>query len=362
MYKGGYSVLLMTIIISAVGLVLALNNLSTSTQITKNNIDITDSAQSQARARTCTEIALKKLKSYSFYGGDETLTDEKCRIFTVENSTNNSSKIIKVKSGDFILETKVKQINPTIIIEYQKQIASSDLDQNNPYVVDPIALRLWLKADRAEANNGQPVFNVSNASDDIVSFAQLTTQSSLAPKLFTNAINNRPALRFDGTDDFLTGTTTSIQGDNGLSVIVVGKSSSASTNQTYIGKFDSTNNEREWRLQNDDFIATESATAETANETVNFANNTNLRIISATWAPNQSSSVNINNAAGVSAVTPVVSISTTTEPIIVGASLQGSTSFLSGDIAEILIYNKKLSDAELTKVRTYMNTKYNIYL
>lgn len=360
MYKGGYSVLLMTIIMSAVGLVLALNNLATSTQITKNNIDITDSAQSQARARSCTEIVLKRLKAYSFYGGDETLTNEQCRIFTIKNSTNNS-KLIQVKSGDFILETKVSQINPSIIIEYQKQIASSNLNQNNPYVVDPTALRLWLKADRAETNNGQPVFNLSNASDDIVSFAQLTTQSNLAPKLFTTAINNRPALRFDGIDDFLTGTTTSIQGNNGLSVIVVGKSNSASTNQTYIGKFDSTNNEREWRLQNDDFIATELANAETANETVSFTNNTNLRIISATWAPNQSSSVSINNGAAVSAITPVTSISTTTEPIIVGASLQGSTSFLNGDIAEILVYNKKLSTTELTKIATYLNTKYNIY-
>lgn len=359
MYKSGYSVMLLTIIISAVGVAIAISALSDSTQIAKTNINVMDANLSESKNYSCVEKVFTKLKAYKFYGGDETFTDG-CRVYTI-SGIGNSTRIIQTKVDSIILETKITQINPKIVIEYQKQITTSELDQNNPYVIDSLALRLWLKADRAEVNNGQPVLRLNNATDDLIDFAQLSNQLNLAPKLITNAIKNRPALRFDGVDDFLTGTITSIQ-NTGLSVIVVGKANSIGNNQTYIGKFDATNNEREWRLQNDDFIATELATAETANETINFANNTNLRIIVATWSPNQLASINVNNEATINATTPAVaSISTTTEPIIIGSNAQGSTSFLNGDIAEILVYNKRLSTDELNKIRTYFNNKYTIY-
>jgi hypothetical protein len=362
MYRSGYSVLLLTIIISTIGVSLAVSALSNSTQIARTNINIADAVLSKSKAASCVEKVFTKLRSYKFYGGDETF-ENGCRVYTI-SGVGNSERIIHVKVASSILETKIKQISPNIIIDYQKQITNDDLIQqqiNNPYLIDPLALRLWLKADRAEVNNNNLVFSVKNATDDLIDFAQVTNIPSLAPKLITNGINNRPVLRFDGIDDFLSSTTTSIHTNNGLSVIVVGKTATTTNNQTYIAKFDTTNNEREWRLQNDDFIATELATAETANETVSFANNTNLRIISATWAPNQLASVNINTETAINATSPTVaSISTTSEPIIIGANYQGSTGFLNGDIAEVLVYNKKLTTDELTKIRAYLNSKYNI--
>lgn len=361
MYKSGYSVLLLVIIVSAVGAVFAFSTLVTSTQVARNNINLTGYFDDLSKSRSCTEKVFAKLRAYKFYGGDETLSSEQCRIFTISGK-GNAERVIQVKRGDVILETKIKQIFPEIIIDYQKEVSSSSIDPNNPYFIDPLSLRLWLKADRAETNDQQSVFSLKNATDDLIDFAQLTSMPSLAPKLIENAINNRPALRFDGVDDFLTSTTTSIQSNNGLSIILVGKANTTTANQTYIGKFDATSNEREWRLQNDNFIATELATAEVSTEIVNFTNSTNLRIISATWAPNQLSKVKINNTTDIVAVNPAVaSISTTTEPIIIGAHYQGSTGFLNGDIAEILVYNKQLGTDELNKVITYLNNKYSIY-
>ena len=163
----------------------------------------------------------------------------------------------------------------------------------------------------------------------------------------------------------MTGSTTSIHsntiGTGGITVIIVGRSNSASTNQTYISKFNATANKREWRLQNDDFIATDIATAEQPNETVSFTNNTNLRIITARWAPSTTSSININNIAPLNAIASFATISSTDTPIIVGAQQNGINGFFSGDIAEILIYNKRLSDTELSSINNYLNTKYTIY-
>jgi len=354
MYKSGYSVLLLTIIISTIGVALAVNDLSNSTQVARTNINITDVVFDQSQAKSCVEKVFAKLRAYEFYGGDETFTDG-CRVYTI-SILNDGTRTIHTKVDSTILETKIKQINPSIVIDYQKPITIAELNQsqvNNPYLIAPSALRLWLKADRAEANNGQPVLSVKNATDDLIDFAQLTTQSSLAPKLITNAINNRPALRFDGIDDFLTSTTTSIHTTNGLSIIVVGKTSNtASANQTYISKFNIIN--KEWRLQNDEFNIVDN--------TLSFSNNnTNFNILSALWSPtNPQLSISINNNT-TSSATGATTIATTNEPIIVGANNQGSTGFLNGDIAEILVYNKKLSDTELNKVRTYMNNKYNLY-
>jgi hypothetical protein len=354
MYKSGYSVLLLTIIISTIGLALAVNALSNSTQIAKTNINITDAVLNKSQASSCVEKVFAKLRSYKFYGGDETFEDG-CRVYTI-SGIGNTERIIHTKVESTILETKIKQIKPNIIIDYQQPITIAELNQsqeNNPYLIAPSALRLWLKADRAEANNGQPVLSIKNATDDLIDFAQVNTASNLAPRLITNAINNRPALRFDGVDDFLTSTTTSIHTTNGLSIIVVAKTSNiANSNQTYISKFNTTN--REWRLQNDEFNI--------VNNVLNFSNsNTNFNILSALWEPTSPQlSIAINNNSATT-TTGAATITNTSEPIIVGANNQGSTGFLNGDIAEILVYNKKLSTDELNKVRTYMNAKYNLY-
>jgi hypothetical protein len=360
MYRSGFSVLLLTITVCAVGVSLALSALSSSTQVAKTNIDTVSAATDESQARNCTEKVLAKLKLYKFYGGDETFVTEKCRVYTITGS-GNSTRLIQVKRGNKILETKITQINPKIIIEYQKFVTSTSLDSNNPYVIDSLALRLWLKADRAESNNGQSVIRIKNATDDLISFAQSPITPNFAPTLITNAINNRPALRFDGIDDFLTGTATSIGNTTGLTVIVVGKSIDISTNQTYISKFNASDNKREWRLQNDNFIATDIATAEQTNETVPFTNNTDLRIITARWAPSTTGSININNIAAINATASFSDITSTDTPIIVGAQQNGLSGFFKGDIAEILVYSKKLSDSELIAVNTYFNTKYVIY-
>ena len=351
MYKSGYSVLLLTIIVSVIGVTLAISALSNSTQIAKTNINITDAVLDKAKAFSCVEKVFAKLRSYKFYGGDETFEDG-CRVYTI-SGIENSERIIHTKVDFIILETKIIQIQPTVVIDYQKQISNEVLTQkqvNNPYLIAPSSLRLWLKADKAEVNNGQPVFSVKNSTDDLINFAQVTTTPNLSPKLITNAINNRPALRFDGIDDFLTSTTTSIHTTNGLSIIVVGKTSNtANNNQTYISKFNTTN--KEWLLQNDEFNV--------VNDTLNFSNNnTNFNILSALWAPSSPQlSLAINNNTA-STFTGDDTITNTIEPIIVGANAQGGASFLNGDIAEILVYNKKLSTDELNKVRSYLNNKY----
>jgi len=353
MYKSGYSVLLLTIIISTIGVALAVNSLSNSTQIARTNINITDAVLNKSKASSCVEKVFAQLKAYRFYGGDETFEDG-CRVYTI-SGIGNSERVIHTKVESSILETKIKQINPNIIIDYQKQITNDELIQqqiNNPYLLDPLSLRLWLKADRAEANNGNPVLSIKNSTNDLINFAQLPNATNLAPILITNGINNRPILRFDGIDDFLTSTTTSIHTNNGLSIIVAGKiNNNASNNQTYIAKFSAVN--REWRLQNDEFNI--------LNNTLNFSNNnTNFNILTALWSPDSPQlSLSINNSA-FSTITGATSIPETNEPIIVGSNSQGSTGFLNGDIAEILVYNKKLSTEELNKVRAYLNNKYNL--
>ena len=46
----------------------------------------------------------------------------------------------------------------------------------------------------------------------------------------------------------------------------------------------------------------------------------------------------------------------------IGWVLEGAAkNYLKGDIQEIIIYNKAVSDADRDKIKNYLNNKYNIY-
>ena len=48
-------------------------------------------------------------------------------------------------------------------------------------------------------------------------------------------------------------------------------------------------------------------------------------------------------------------------PFYVGRSVQGGDAYFKGKIAEILLYNRRLTDNERAVVRNYLNNKYNLW-
>jgi hypothetical protein len=185
------------------------------------------------------------------------------------------------------------------------------------------------------------------------------------PTLRHTGLNNLPTLAFDGLDDFMTGPTDILHSNtNGLSIFVVGKSTVANGQQTFVGKYDRINNEREWRLQNDDVIVTEEATSLGLNEPAEYTEaQDDFRLLSGIWTPGEVLQSYVDGSIGNTASNPPVStITTTSEPVLLGSTTDSPSSFfLTGEIAEVIVYNRALSDTERQSVETHLNTKYNLY-
>lgn len=376
MYKSGYTVLLLTIIVSVIGTALAISSLSTSTQVGKNAINITESELNLSQARSCTDKVLSKLRAYTFYTGDETLMPEECRVLGI-TGTGNTSRVIHVQKGNKILETKVSQINPTMIIEYQKPIdytlnngdtQARNFNQNNPYLVANTNLTLWMKADLAQTNAGFPVSSINDVSNTNTPFTQSNT--NFTPRLnmvSLSSINTtpRPVLTFDGIDDFLSGPIIPLHNTTGLSVFIVGKTNTITPNQTFIGKFDPIESQREWRLQNTAFQVAETGSVDNnPNEQASIPITTNSQIITGIWTPTSPVQAFINNGTSTTSITNIndITVADGTESVLIGAhQFPNPTNFLNGDIAEIIIFNTALTTPQRTSILQYLNTKYAIY-
>jgi concanavalin A-like lectin/glucanase superfamily protein len=84
-------------------------------------------------------------------------------------------------------------------------------------------LKLWLKADAGVTSSGGSVSRWADQSGSGTDATQATASSQ--PSLIANAVNGRPGLRFDGVDDFLN-FTLPVNGLTGMSMFMVSSNSS----------------------------------------------------------------------------------------------------------------------------------------
>lgn len=87
-------------------------------------------------------------------------------------------------------------------------------------------LGLWLHADTGVTLNGTAVSQWADQSGNNHTAGQSTAANQ--PQLISNALNGKPAIRFDGTDDFLSATYP-INGLDGLTMFLVSANRSATT-------------------------------------------------------------------------------------------------------------------------------------
>lgn len=373
--KSGFVTLILALIISAIGIAIAINSIIITNQNTKNNIVKEDSLKSQKVAESCMELVFDKLIKNQFYSGDETLSINSinCRIFSIYRGQN--STIVQIEAGETnykkYLEAEINQIIPTLKIKYIKNITNlstgntlaSTFNTNNPYNVVRDNLRLWLKADNIDVNNNAPITTWADYSTgQNISFTQLT--ETKRPKFIEYNDNLLPAVKFDGIDDALTAGNINLSDNtNGLSIFIVGKSNNTNLNQSYISKFSAIDNKREWRFQNDNFaIATDNSNLNLTDIT-NFASETNYRVFTGIWDTDTTIRTYLNNNIAItpSATSVITNINSTDTNLTLGALANGSDGFLNGEISEIIVYNRALSDTDRLAILSYLNTKYQIY-
>jgi hypothetical protein len=236
---------------------------------------------------------------------------------------------------------------------------------------------LWLKADAAVYNdatattlatNGQTVAQWNDQSGNITH--AICTPTIYRPTYVTNVINGKPVLRF--SNHYLQTPNIDLSATDKTDMYVVYKSVAPNSNwecvaehgadynsiigfnlfenaqgQTYSGMFAGMSgggyNQKDYPFKANEFkiVNTSYDKAATANAKVNLRiNNKDINLYGQTLA---ASSGNFAN-----------------NPLYIGNRGATLAYPLSGDIAEIILYNRKLTPAEKTQIETYLNTKYNI--
>jgi hypothetical protein len=242
-------------------------------------------------------------------------------------------------------------------------VGSSSVNAADP--VNPVTdgLKLWLKADtgvEVGAEGGVIEWQDQSGNENHAS----QTDESMAPKVAANALNNKPALRFDGDNDFL-----DVPASESLSL-------TADITTFFVVRFD-------------DFATYRAVWAKTE---VNYPAPVDYYLLPGTGVPRgfrgDGSTVNFGSVDGTTAIranTYLVlgwesadkifthyfngqesgSALINVEPGDTGQNLKIGTrtdlfTKMKGDIAELLIYDTALSDTDREAVFTYLKTKYNL--
>jgi hypothetical protein len=236
---------------------------------------------------------------------------------------------------------------------------------------------LWLKADAAVYNdaaatllatNGQTVAQWNDQSGNTAH--AICTPTGFRPTYVTNVINGKPVLRF--SNHYLQTPNIDLSATDKADIYVVYKSVAPNSNwecvvehgadfNTYIG-FNLFENAQTvtyggiytgssgggYNTKNYPFKANEFKIVNSSFDKAAAANaKANLRINT-----KDISLYDQNNAAG--------SGNFANYPLYIGNRGSNLAYPLSGDIAEIILYNRKLTPAEKTTIEAYLNTKYNI--
>ena len=231
-------------------------------------------------------------------------------------------------------------------------------------------LQLWLPADRINQANNTAVATWADQSGNGYDATQATTAAR--PTYIASGFNGLPVVRFDGTDDHLGlsgGALGLLKNVAGATIFVAVKYSATAVNApSFFASRNSTStsvrilirtstapkyNMQATRLDADTAINMNSVQATNTNSVViqtakaDYSNATLEQFINGTLdgSTTFATSGNTENADSLA--------------IFLG---RVSTTYLTGDIAEIIVYNRALNTSELSQVHKYLSMKWGITL
>jgi hypothetical protein len=227
-------------------------------------------------------------------------------------------------------------------------------------------LGLWLKADTGVTLSGSAVTQWADQSGNVRNASQST--STNRPLLVSNALNGKPAIRFDGGNDFLS-FTYPINGLNGVTMFLVSAArdtdnpsgpqnaavywpETSSWGATFLSAFQSKALARIGTGQtNTNLSYTRPANIGTAYTRTSVKHD----------GANGTDVLYVNGVAVQTATGRLSALNGIQNNGFLGQGL-GSTSttntYFNGDIVEVLVYSRALSEAERQQVEQYLQQKY----
>lgn len=223
-------------------------------------------------------------------------------------------------------------------------------------------LKLWLKANELSLSNGDPVSTWTDASGNGNDASQGTASNQ--PTFLTNVINGLPAVSFDGVDDYLTGTLSSLSAP--FTIIIVGYFENVSQpagDYDYLinignGTANANVSMSRWESDGTDdnkyYVWNGSSTYK--GPALSGQQWLLLSAVHKTSAPRNNLFIN----GSVQSVDDYPANLNTNGSYSLGNYAPGLLHFLNGKIAEVIVYNYELNSAERTLVENYLAEKYNL--
>jgi hypothetical protein len=215
-------------------------------------------------------------------------------------------------------------------------------------------LELWLRADEGVVIESNGVATWKDASGKHRDAAQIA--NNYRPILVANAIADRPAVVFDGMDDYLKLPTLSASFAAGLSIFVVLQQSAVNTCEGY---FEAANG-----LEQDDIHFGDWEKSLLFEIEENWINDRNYPVLlneptlAVVVQDAQSLTLVRSNNNGVGEDQVNLAPAKERAQVFIGKSLYAGCSPFTGAIGEMILYNRGVSDDELVQVEKYLQAKW----
>ena len=188
--------------------------------------------------------------------------------------------------------------------------------------------------------------------------------SSKKPTYQDAELNGYGVLEFDGTDDHLTlGDIELYDNADGFTIIAVVKWAGTGE-ESITAKWSSSGDNREWRLYCDDWGIWEDGDTDTGYGFATYTLGTgSFKTVSAWWATGGLAKIRVNEGSTQESTgTPTDMDGTCTNDMFIGAGrhIYGAEAF-TGQIAEIIYYDRDLTSDELGWVENWLQAKYSHY-
>lgn len=220
---------------------------------------------------------------------------------------------------------------------------------------------LWLRADSLSQSSGSPVSGWNDESGQGKNATQGTSGNQ--PTFQANAINGKPAVRFDGTDDFLSMTSGFADFTQGMTVFVVAKPTAV---KAYARLFDfgngmASSNVLMFRSASTDSLSFHSYTGGSLSTNLTATGMLDLNQ-SHVFGYHQSGTTGkiYKDGRVVQTGTAAAIQNTSRGNNYLAKSNWTGDEYFQGDISEVVIFNRALTESERAQVERYLEDKYSL--
>lgn len=225
-------------------------------------------------------------------------------------------------------------------------------------------LTMWLDAgdihgDGTTVAGGTAVTNWADKSGSL-RHALAGTNAVNWPRVLANALNGRPVVNFDGNDYLEAGTNSVHDNTTGMTVFVICRTP-AVADIAVVSKTWWSANQREWVIHTADYQCQQQTNLMNAGQRLDFPAVTNVQQLAARWQPAVRNELFRDGAPLGTTAVSAASMSQTAARLLIGSANNVDPGrFLTGEIAELIIYARAIGTNELHQIGAGLAEKYGL--